>query len=300
MNIFIEKNKVFNESVSESGLAVYTILRYFYEPNVEQYFISINHLSFIMFKRIGKRRDIEFIRSGLDNLIENKFIRIVSKNSSFEYILDLSSINYDIEKDGYYISISLQEVRDILGIKGIRKGRLLKYFLTICSCFNNSSKIEEKYKNKIAMVTLETLSNNSKLPYDTCIKYNNLLEKNNLIFIHRNVNRFGSYDEKNKFNHYCKCNDIDILKEYLKSDSRFDSEMSDSAMSNYNRSMAQKYNALCKGKVYSKNVLREIYDYCVMWNQKKQREYDDAVSKGFSPTLLQKDMSIFEKFDLTN
>lgn len=296
MNIYIEKEKVFNENITEDGLCVYTALRYFYKPKVDKYFVSINHLSYVMFKRTGKRRDVEFIRAGLENLIENNYIKEISKVSSCEYILDLSNINYDIDKDGYYVLISLDELRRILNIKNIKKGSLLKYFLSVCSSFNNSNKVDERYKNKIAKVTIDYLCSKNNISYATCIKYNEILTENKLLAIHRGV--CSKENSKNFSNYYSRYNDFKLCEEFISANEVGLNNKTFYANVNHGRSMAQKYNALCSGKAYELDVVKEIYKYCVEWNKVRLLEHENNIENGYLHELQQKDMTIFEKYKL--
>ena len=62
------------------------------------------------------------------------------------------------------------------------------------------------------------------------------------------------------------------------------------------RGLAQKYTALCRGKAYDLKTIKEIYEWAINWNKKQKTLYDEEISKGNTPELLEKDLSIFDEY----
>lgn len=300
MNIYIEKNILFNKDMSDNAICVYAALRYFCKNDLSEYYVNVNHVAYILLERDAVRREMELIRDGLKTLEKLGLIKTVKKRTSFDFIMDLSKINYDIDKDGYYVVLYLSELRKIMNIKNISKGTILKYFITICSRFDNSKNIDEKYRNKFVKISLESLAKLSCIPYRTCIRYTKLLEDNKIIFPHRlkSTPSMSIESKDDLVNVYCRYENKKICEKYFSDNFNLFSKTSSNYNANTYRSLAQKYNALCRGKNYDLDTIKAIYNYCVSWNEYQQKIYDAEILKGFSPTLKQRDLSIFRRFNL--
>jgi hypothetical protein len=53
---------------------------------------------------------------------------------------------------------------------------------------------------------------------------------------------------------------------------------------------------LCRGKAYDLKTIKEIYEWAINWNKKQKTLYDEEISKGNTPELLEKDLSIFDEY----
>ena len=140
--------------------------------------------------------------------------------------------------------------------------------------------------------------------YTTYDKYNHLLEENELIYIFRHsvMVRDEKGQLKNLPNHYGRYKDKELIIGYSVNRENF--ELGEDAIdkrANESRSLMQKYYCMVKyGTEYPEKEIRRIYRYVQYRNQQNEKNYKQAVEKGYSgDEFLDKIVSeeIFYKYE---
>lgn len=281
MNIFLNNEIINNTSLSDVEICVYIALRNIYLSNRETQYVSYNMLAYELFGNGNyKRATSENIKSAVGRLIEKRYITVIEKLSTTEFILDMKNLYIDMNKsDTYYTVIYDQEVHTIMNIETkADKFKMLRYFTmcmrTICRTVGVYQDMFECKQNFVGFMTQEYLCDQIGVSYESNAKlirqYNSILEENQLLYIHRHtemkrdkktgqiksfVNHYGRYSDKD---------DIDLFAANYEKACGINEEIVQSTSSNHKRSVSAKYNNLCYdfsrySKQYSKEELIEIY-----------------------------------------
>lgn len=122
--------------------------------------------------------------------------------------------------------------------------------------------------------------------YTTYDKYNHLLEDSELIYIFRHsvMLRDEKGQLKNLPNHYGRFKDKELIIGYAVNRENF--ELGEDAVdkrANESRSLMQKYYCMIKyGTEYPEKEVRRIYRYVHYRNQQNEKNYRQAIEKGYS------------------
>lgn len=269
-SLYLNKEILSNENVTNNGLFAYMGLISLARKEYSKNYICAEMMCYEFFGEpdgnMYKKGIRNMFSDGMDNLAESGIVSM-RKLSPFEYIVDFSSI----PSSKFYTMVYMEEIKAILGSMRI-DGALnaIRYFITIVGSFNNSNKLDSKYRGKIGGLTLERLADESNISIMTAIKNNSVLEKLGLLFIFHSDDFF--YDKfNNRINYaanaYCRYCDKELAGEYVNENIRSHgyrkiAERKES--SNRLRSLSQKYNTVVGGKVYSytEEELNEILEYC--------------------------------------
>ena len=339
-DIYLKNKIVSNLSLSDDVIGVYVALRKMYLRDKSKYYISINGILFELFDSFNyKRQDYINISDGLTYLQNNEmeedkhieftyFMDGKNKKSKKEFIVDLSVLDIDKSNndEDYYTVITADELSFIMnyGKSGknnesqINNFALLRYFVFLISTINFNEGIYidgigNIYNNFVGYQSHKYLSGCVGIAENTLIKFNKILEDNEIIYCKRNnQNRITlSGDFRSLRNHYGRFKDkenIDKFNEQYLIKVGLEEPIA-KKQSKRNQSLANKYYWMTQGKEYDDiNMVKEIYYYIHKCNMELQEEIDSK-NKQLSLSDTEKDYvkklennlrdeSVFEKYDL--
>lgn len=307
MKIFLEKDKI--NQLSKEGLLTYIALRKFYINDMNNYYISINQLTYLITNKYPLNNKInKILKGGMDELIEKQIIKLIQKVNK-DYIVDLSDLSFDSSIKNF-IMCTDQELNKLLNINHQNKLNILKYFINLINDIDNRIKsINNKKEIKKILInhkSIENLSVDLDFSIRTIIRYNKILQDNKLLYIAKSNDLIVNEDNElmetipNAYGRYCDKEFIDnYMKKYKKENKSVKFKKMNLEKVNKNRRLAQEYNAIYyNGKEYSYNKMYEIYKYVCEQNKK----YCDMNIKYHTNMYNSKfrDTSIFSDFDFYN
>ena len=269
---------------------------------IKEYYITSELLSFYILNKLHlPRRFNDYISCGLNELIDNNYVSVLDSDKKI-YSLDLSSLYVDGKKHKY-IEVDSEEIISIMNIDYTGKFNLLKYFVLLIGTINSSIEVYidcDSRKNIIGNMTIDFLSNLTKLNRNTIMTYNEILTENNLIYIYRSDDIYLKDNEIKSLNNiYGRPQDKEYINTHAANQQKhFNSNKYtkiNKNKSNSKRALAQKYIALCNGKEYSKQDIIEIYQYVISENTKYIKLGDKNNSDYYNDKI--RDVEIFKQFD---
>ena len=164
-----------------------------------------------------------------------------------------------------------------------------------------------EYKNGVVgNFTIDYLAEKAGISKRSAIEYNKILEKEKLLYIHRQ-NDFV-IDDKNNIkslsNIYGRASDIEYITTFAKNQQKhYESYRyleNNNKKSNTKRRLAQMYQQLLKerGEKYTENEILEIYNYVIEENQKYERMYEKNKCEDYLDKI--RDTGIFDKYEFLN
>lgn len=298
MDVFLESKIISDRKLSSNAVAAYTALRMIQNLNTNKYYVNIKLLTFQLTEDITlSRKYMERLSDGLNELIENKYIDVVTNNADKDYILNIGNLiidnNYDGSKDKtFFVVIGSDEIHKIMNLDSrLDKFSVLRYFMCMLSTVNYDATyydvMGKEYYNFVGFMTNDYIGSLcSVTSYTTYDKYNRLLEDNKLIYIYRHsiLIRGEKGQLKNLPNHYGRYEDKESIIGYAVNRENFElGEDTVDKRTNESRSLMQKYYCMVKyGTEYPEKEIRRIYRYVHYRNQQNEKNYKQAIEKGYS------------------
>lgn len=298
MDIYLSKTVCSNLEIDNETIGVYVALRGLYR--LEKPIMYVNDFM-LCYELLGSskvtRRFKEKIHNGLDNIIKLGLVSIIESIGKNEYILDLSKLFIGKVNDTkeYYISVSSDEIHKIFSVdQDTDKFALCRYFIQMIGTINFSQGVYTGSGSGLEMVTnfvgfqsQEKLAKISGISRSSVVNYNAILEQLEIIYIF-NCDGYIRDDIdgtiKSPNNHYGRFSNAELIKQFalqyidvcgiITEHTKHSKEDT-----NRGRSLSQKYNALCKGKEYSLEEIREIYDYIHGKNEELMDKIKDVDDK---------------------
>lgn len=295
---YVLKTMLKDTTLSDEAFGVLVVLQPF--SSCEQTLISTQYINYLLTERELSKVEKNSLKAGLQELIEKGYVKVIKEldSLSMQMVCDLTPLYIPNNGVDYFVVIDMEEVQRIMSITTkTNKFKLLRYYISIISHFNYSKKINEKYRGKICSIALEDI--NCSVPAITAIRYNEILEEKELLYIFRSEELIVS--NKNgkvtgSYNIYSRFSDEALCKEYALSHSTIGKKI-DIDKANQQRGLAQKYIAFCKGKKYSIETIKEIYIYCLEWNELQQQKVKEDTMPGHKPRKAAiKDLSVFDEY----
>ena len=298
MDIFLDSKIITDNKLSSDTIAVYTALRMIQNSNINEYYVNMKLLAYQLSNNlIFSRKYMERLSDGLNELITKKYITIVANNADKDYILDISNLiinnRTDENKDKtFFVVIKSEEIHKIMNLDSrLDKFSILRYFMCMLSTINHNATyydvMGKEYYNFVGFMTNDYIGSLCGVAsYTTYDKYNHLLEDNELIYIFRHsvMLRDEKGQLKNLPNHYGRFKDKELIIGYAVNRENF--ELGEDAVdkrANESRSLMQKYYCMVKyGTEYPKKEVRRIYRYVHYRNQQNEKNYKQAIEKGYS------------------
>lgn len=300
-NIFLKSEIVNNTNITNSGLLTYVTLRNICQETVPEYFVGISQLCYIATGNLTYNKSLaEFLKAGIKNLSDEKLITIVNQVKSNEYAINLEPLRFD-SKNSHYRTISINELHTIMGEKtGHSRTNILRLFLTIVDSFIVGNKGYVMYQGKsISGVytarTIEFLSKKSGLSESAIIDYIKFLEKHELIYVYRSADIITYEDGAmisipNVYGRYkYKMQIIEKGSEYEQNygtSANAIRKKQNRSKTNEKRSLLAKYNSFIKGVNYPEDVLKEIYEFILVYNEDNAGTPDRV-----------RDLTVFEEYN---
>lgn len=269
--------------------------------------MTCNQLVYYLTGEIFQQRNkiTDYIKCGIDELEEK---RIIIKQNEFSkhYILDCKKLWINVD-NGNFTKIYFNEMQQIFRIKNINNFTLLRYFIFIMGTLNWNTTVylvNGEYKNGVVgNFTIDYIAEKVGISVRSAIEYNKILEKEKILYIHRQKDFVIGEENKikslsNVYGRYCDKEYIETFannqKEYKQS---YHYKKNNQEVTNTKRRLAQMYQQLLKGggKNYTENEILDIYHYVINENQK----YERMCKKNKCEDYLEKirNTSIFEKYE---
>lgn len=220
------------------------------------------------------------------------------------FIIETNSLVVDKSKEKYTYLFQT-DIDKIMKSSMSTKLQLFRYYVFLMDSINTKTTVflvDGKSKNNvIGHQTQESLSAISGLSTRTIIRYNELLEKLNVIYVCRSDD--FKLDEKglvSQFpNVYGRYVNMEYILKYAKDYKEFKGSYKQvqkrKNKTNDNRRLAQEYNWLCKGSNYEDDEIVRIYAYIVQNNKKYEALYDKEGNEDYLNKI--KDLSVFDNYD---
>ena len=179
--IFLKREIIESENLTEKGVSVYVALRRIMQKDINEYFTSYNMIAYQL-TGVGKnkRAMIDSVKEGLQELIDKNLVSVIEKIGINEFVLELSQIHLNAEED-CFTKIEEKEVRKIFSIENkTDKIKLLRYFAALVGTFNNA----EGY-SKVGYMTQDYFVSRKIISKTQIYVMTKVLEDNDLIFVYR-------------------------------------------------------------------------------------------------------------------
>lgn len=266
--IYIARDIFMNKEIDGYALLLMMGLNYS-RTNNDLMYVNTDGLYYTM---SGKIDIIKYTKNKIflafNELIKNKYIEVVNVINKNEYIIKTNSFEIDTSNTRFTY-LYLDEIRKIINLDQVGIP-LLKYYTTLISHINRDT--------KCWCMSVDELRTETGVSMNTALNYNDVLEKNELLYVHRIkkalydtdddtiksiVNTYGRYKDRgvielyanSKFNKVASMRNIDI---------RFPEEPN-------GRSIKQRYNkyvdGLQKGNTYTDEFVSELRDSCKLYNE---------------------------------
>lgn len=316
MDVFLDSKIISDKELSSNAVVAYTALRMIQNLNTNKYYVNIKLLAFQLTDDITlSRKYVERLSDGLNELIVNKYIEVITNKADKDYILDISNLIIDNNSDGskdktFFVVIDSDEIHKIMNLDSrLDKFSVLRYFMCMLSTVNYSATyydvMGKEYINFVGFMTNDYIGSLCGVTsYTTYDKYNHLLEENEMIYIYRHsiLIRDEKGQLKNLPNHYGRYKDKGLIIGYSVNRENFElGEDIVDKKANESRSLMQKYYCMVKyGTEYPEKETKRIHKYVHYRNQQNEKKYEQAVEKGYSgEEFLEKIVpeDIFQKYD---
>lgn len=251
----IPREIYFDNNLSACEVAVYATIHVMcMESPLEDELIELNRVVYYMQGNDPGRKSRETIRAAFNNLFNSKVISGMEVGSNL-YIVNKKQFKYE----SGFARIPLEGYLKILRQGGKRSYSLFRYYCAIMG-----SRGSDGFSTMKAGYFMDKLNISS---FNTVYSYNEELELLRLIYVSRGeVIMNDNGDICKEYNTYCSYKDRYKLFSP--------------------RSMGQKLAQLKKGKKYSKEEVKEIYDYVDAHNEQEYKKAEE--SPGYIPSLLTK------------
>lgn len=292
-----------NPRIQHNELLAYCYLKVLCPlQEIEKYYINMDALLYAMYKKTDVRKKTRVrIYEAMQNLIDAGVIS-AERHNRCGYLIETKSLCFDTGKEHFVIVYS-EDIDTIMKADCAIRVQLVRYYIHLMSTISSKISVyndEGIPKNNIIgnqpQIYLSYLTNIST---HTIMRYNRILEDIKVIYIYR-ANDFFVTDNglKQITNVYGRYADKEYLIKYgnsLKEQyGSYNHTYKTKSETNTKRRLAQRYLQLCKGKIYSDDEIREIYDYIIAQNQKYRNLAESEQNKSYLENI--KDETVFRQF----
>lgn len=303
MLIKIDKRLCDMPDLSDYALSCYcVILMISGETGQQTCLISRDIISYRLIGTISPpRRFAEKIKDGIKELLKKNIISKVESSKEY-HVIDTSKYRSE-----YSVGVYSEEIQKIFSLNVMDKFALLKYFITLIDSFKSSVRIPDngiRPKEKVAgSYITRKLSSVTGISAPVILKYNKILEENNLIYIVRP--KSFVVDKSGKAGHlpniYGRPVDKVAIEEYAEQciniGKAYDWREYRNIDSDEKRRLTGRYNRIAAGhdEDYSPEDIAEIYAHIVSEN-KRITDYE-ARNRIKCPHGKIRDLDVFKKYD---
>ena len=324
-NLFLNKDLVTGNSLTVDGVLAYTALRIIIDESIPLYnqtntvdCVSVNRLAYALVGDMDYEKVlIDSLVRGIAELSGGKWISIrkdLSTKASYEYVLDLSAMWLDTDKDKFII-VSPNEVYKIMTCNEVMKKKIsmLKYFMALISTFDWS------LDSKIGHMSQQFIADQADNSVRTCQRYNDILEEMEMIFVYKSNDKVRINDKLKQIkNCYSRYADKYACEQYASNyenmygvEHKIVQSKKNKSQADHNRRLGAIYNQICFNNTdYDKETIKEVYKYI----NNKNKALQDEIDAKYAQTYLtdsdkayiegleaqKRDVSVFEQFDFLN
>ena len=308
-NLFLNKDLVTGNSLTVDGVLAYTALRIIIDESIPLYnqtntvdCVSVNRLAYALVGDMDYEKVlIDSLVRGLTEMASAEYITIrkdLSTKASYEYVLDLSNMWLDTDKDKFII-VSPNEVYKIMTCKEVMKKKIsmLKYFMALVSTFDWS------LDSKIGHMSQQFIADQADNSVRTCQRYNEILEEMEMIFVYKSNDKVRINDKLKQIkNCYSRFADKGICEQYASNyenmygtQHKIVQSKKNKAQADVNRRLGAIYNQICFGNTdYDEETIKAVYKYIVNKNKSLQEEIDNKYAQTY---LTDSDKAYVEKLE---
>lgn len=324
-NLFLNKDLVTGNSLTVDGVLAYTALRIIIDESIPLYnqtntvdCVSVNRLAYALVGDMDYEKVlIDSLVRGIAELSGGKWISIrkdLSTKASYEYVLDLSAMWLDTDKDKFII-VSPNEVYKIMTCNEVMKKKIsmLKYFMALISTFDWA------LDSKIGHMSQQFIADQADNSVRTCQRYNDILEEMEMIFVYKSNDKVRINDKLKQIkNCYSRYADKYACEQYASNyenmygvEHKIVQSKKNKSQADHNRRLGAIYNQICFNNTdYDKETIKEVYKYI----NNKNKALQDEIDAKYAQTYLtdsdkayiegleaqKRDVSVFEQFDFLN
>lgn len=324
-NLFLNKELVTGNTLTQDGVLAYIALRTIIDESIPLYnkttsvdCVSVNRLAYSLVGDMDYEKVLtDTLIRGIAELSGGNYITIrkdLSTKASYEYVLDLSNIYLDTDKDKFII-VSPNEVYKIMTCKEIMKKKIsmLKYFIALVSTFDWS--LDSKIGHMSQQYIAEQADNSTR----TCQRYNEILEEMQMIYVYKSNDKVRVGDKLKQIkNCYSRYEDMRICEMYASNyedmygtQHKIVQSKKNKSQADHNRRLGAIYNQICMGNTdYDEETIKEVYKYIVNKNKALQEDIDAKYAQTYLTDsdrayiegleAQKRDVSVFEQFDFIN
>ena len=324
-NLFLNKDLVTGNSLTVDGVLAYTALRIIIDESIPLYnqtntvdCVSVNRLAYALVGDMDYEKVlIDSLVRGIAELSGGKWISIrkdLSTKASYEYVLDLSAMWLDTDKDKFII-VSPNEVYKIMTCNEVMKKKIsmLKYFMALISTFDWA------LDSKIGHMSQQFIAEQADNSVRTCQRYNDILEEMEMIFVYKSNDKVRINDKLKQIkNCYSRFADKYACEQYASNyenmygvEHKIVQSKKNKSQADHNRRLGAIYNQICFNNTdYDKETIKEVYKYITNKNKALQDEIDAKYAQTYLTDsdkayiegleAQKRDVSVFEQFDFLN
>ena len=321
-NLFLNKDLVTGNSLTVDGVLAYTALRIIIDESIPLYnqtntvdCVSVNRLAYALVGDMDYEKVlIDSLVRGIAELSGGKWISIrkdLSTKASYEYVLDLSAMWLDTDKDKFII-VSPNEVYKIMTCNEVMKKKIsmLKYFMALISTFDWA------LDSKIGHMSQQFIADQADNSVRTCQRYNDILEEMEMIFVYKSNDKVRINDKLKQIkNCYSRFADKYACEQYASNyenmygvEHKIVQSKKNKSQADHNRRLGAIYNQICFNNTdYDKETIKEVYKYITNKNKALQDEIDAKYAQTYLTDsdkayiegleAQKRDVSVFEQFD---
>ena len=282
-NVYVQNTWI--EELNGLELGIMASLNYI-KGNNDKFYFSQTILQDILFDDVvNNQRKVKLINDTIQNLINNKFIKILTTYGSGKnttYVCDTNSVSIQENQTYTYLTLDTFKITSKLNID------MLKYLFAIGATFNN--------KTRVGYSSIDNICKNYDLNKSTFIRYEKIFEKNKILYIYHHkatTNKNGKIKTPN--NNYGEYNNkenvITVANEYLE---KIKNQKEDIINQTFEggRSVKQRYNAFVRGVKYNDKQIKLLIEDCLIYNEFYNNRY--KLFHYTSDLNKQLDMNVFK------
>lgn len=300
-------SKAIVEEIPISALPVYIGIRMSMHKGQTEGYITAGTICYALGLPFDKYWHEE-TKIGMLWLWDMDYIDLIERDTvNHGCVVDISRLN--LQQREYFIQIDEADLLRITksDLQNNKKLSMIKYYITLIGSFNHSKDLKN-YSGKVSTVPISYLASQTGISEKSIQRYNDWLEEHDLIYIHRSTDFVKKSSGLSQItNVYSRPCDKQLCDEYA---SQYEEQYGyNSSVRSYktkgqadrNRSLAQKYHQMCKGKQYDPETTEEIKRYIENTNKKAQEELDTMIEIGAAEEVIEllknkiRDTSVFEQ-----
>lgn len=224
------------------------------ETKGNELYLSQNSLLYFMLGDIKPNKATrKYIIDGFNKLLDSNALKY-NVTAMGDYIINKDSFIYD----NSYVFLFSEDIKTIMNTKNKDRYNLLNYLYVMMNSIDGIK--------RLGNMSHMWLADQCNISCSSSIKYMRELENLGIIYVRRStkVNNDELYRQRNVYGHISNKEIINVF-----ADNYFADKNDNSKNDRFKKSMAAKYNQICKGKKYDDYTMMQIYSYINAQNEKE-------------------------------